>query len=113
MNKTIIFLIVAMLFAVASPAFAETYSKVGGVAYRTVKGEIVSLKTDSGSFTVKDEDSGKMVTFKAFKNALSALKAGDQVNITTEQGSIFASQIVNLGQAIEIAKRDCACPHSK
>ena len=112
--KTIkVLILIAVLSVMVAPAFAETYSKSGGASYRTVKGEIVALDAAKGTFLIKDEDNGKNVAVAAFKDALNSLNVGDQVSVTMSQGSSVASQILNLGQAIQLAKKECVCPHSK
>ena len=113
MNKINILLLVGMLFVVTSPAFAETYNKSGGTSYRTIKGEVISVNAQKGNFVVKDEDAGANVAIAAFAGTLGSLKTGDQVSVITLKGSNVASQVYNLGQAIELAKKTCACPHSK
>jgi high-affinity K+ transport system ATPase subunit B len=113
MNKLTTLLVAVMLFAVTSSAFAETYSKAGGASLRTVKGEVISVNSEKGSLVIKDEDNGANVAIAAFSNTLGSIKEGDQVSVTTMKGSNLASQIFNLGQAIELAKKTCACAHSK
>jgi hypothetical protein len=64
----------------------------------SIKGSVSSLDQQAESITIKESSSGAERTFKAAKDELQDIKAGDQVSITPKQDDPSSAEKVEKDQ---------------
>ncbi len=75
---------IASYFLFITPTFSSAMisERIQGVAYRVVKGQVLSIDTINNTFRIKDRDDGREHLVNAQEDVVNSLQQGDHVRVT-------------------------------